>query len=378
MKHKLIAGLVLAGIAGLTLMAQNAGGGKKGQPAAKAMPQAPKAVVAVDKVHELNETESRRYTGLVVSKSVVNIIPRVSGEILEIGFQDGSVVKKGQLLYRLDPVQYEATVKGAEAKVAECTARYEYARKSYERNSALYAKKAASRDTMENTKSALDTTRAAVMAAEAELIAARDNLQDTTITAPIDGIAGVTNFTVGNYITPSSGTMVTIIQVQPVRVRFSISTADYLSMFGTFENLQKTASVRLQLSDWQDYATEGTIELLNNEANRMTDAIQVFATFPNKDNKLLVGSTVRVTLTKKQNNRVPAVQPSAVLYDSKGSYVYVVGAGNKVEKRAVTLGNASENWQLIRSGVKPGETIIVEGVHKTMPGAEIEPVPVRK
>ena len=377
MKKKLIAGLILAGIAGLTVLAQNAPGGKKGQPA-KAMPQMPKAAVAVDQVHEMNETENRRYTGLIVSKSVVNIVPRVSGEILEVGFKDGSVVKKGQLLYRLDPVQYEATVKGAEAKVAECTARYEYARKSFERNSALYAKKAASRDTMENTQSALDTTRAAVMAAEAELLAARDNLKNTRITAPIDGVAGVTNFTVGNYITPSSGTMITIIQVQPVRVRFSISSADYLSMFGSFENLKKTSSVKLQLSDRQDYPTEGTIELLNNEANRMTDAIQVFATFPNQDFKLLVGSTVRVTLTKKQTNRVAAVQPSAILYDTKGSYVYVVGAGNRVEKRSVTLGNSSENWQLIRSGLKPGETVIVEGIHKTRPGAEVEPVPVRK
>ena len=378
MKKKLIAGLILAGIAGAALMAQNAGGGKKGQPAAKAMPQMPKAAVAVDKVREMNDTETRRYTGLIVSKSVVNIVPRVSGEILQVGFEDGSVVKKGQLLYRLDPVQYNASVRGAEAKVAECTARYEYARKSYDRNSALYAKKAASRDTMENTKSALDTTRAAVMAAEAELIAAQDNLKNTTITAPIDGVAGVTNFTVGNYITPSSGTMITIIQVQPVRVRFSISTADYLSMFGTFENLKKTASVKLQLSDRQDYPHEGTIELLNNEANRMTDAIQVFATFPNQDFKLLVGSTVRVTLTKKQSNRLAAVPPSAILYDTRGSYVYVVGAGNKVEKRPVVLGNSSESWQLIRSGLKPGETVIVEGVHKTMPGAEIEPVPVRK
>ena len=91
-----------------------------------------------------------------------------------------------------------------------------------------------------------------------------------------------------------------------------------------------------------------------------------------------MGSTVRVTLTKKQSNRLAAVPPSAILYDSKGSYVYVVGAGNRVEKRAVKLGNSSESWQLIRSGLKPGETIIVEGVHKTMPGAEVEPVPVRK
>lgn len=372
MKKKVIAGVLLAGIAGLMLTAQN-----KGKAAPK-MPPMPVAVVAVAPVIEMNDLERRHYTGLIVSKAVVQITPKVSGEILKVGFEDGSVVKKDQLLYQLDSVQYEAAVKAAEAKVAECRARFEYAANSFKRNSSLYDKKAASRDTMENTKSALETTRAALMAAEAELITAKDNLSDTQITAPIDGVVGVTNFTPGNYVTTSSGPLVTIIQVQPVRVRFSISTADYLSLFGSFENLKKTASVRLQLSDGQNYATEGTIELLNNEANKMTDAILVYATFPNQDHKLLVGSTVRVTLTKKQGRKLPAVPPSAVMYENKGSYVYVVGKGNKVEKHFVIPGNATADWQLINSGLKVGETVIVEGTHKTMPGATVETRPAGK
>ena len=372
MKKKVIAGVLLAGIAGLMLTAQN-----KGKAAPK-MPPMPVAVVAVAPVVEMNDLESRHYTGLIVSKAVVQITPKVSGEILKVGFEDGSIVKKDQLLYQLDSVQYEAAVKAAEAKVAECRARFEYAANSFKRNSSLYDKKAASRDTMENTKSALETTRAALMAAEAELITAKDNLSDTQITAPIDGVVGVTNFTPGNYVTTSSGALVTIIQVQPVRVRFSISTADYLSLFGSFENLKKTASVRLQLSDGRDYATEGTIELLNNEANKMTDAILVYATFPNQDHKLLVGSTVRVTLTKKQGRKLPAVPPSAVMHENKGSYVYVVGKGNKVEKHFVIPGNATADWQLINSGLKVGETVIVEGTHKTMPGATVETRPAGK
>lgn len=377
MKKKAIAVVFLAGTIGLALAASGKGA-KKGPAAAPKMPQMPVAVVAVEKVIEMNDQENRNYTGLIVSKSVVQITPRVSGEILKVGFEDGRQVKKGQLLYQLDSVQYEAAVKGAEAKVAECKARFEYAANSFKRNSSLYDKKAASRDTMENTKSALETSRAALMAAEAELISARDNLKYTRITAPISGVAGVTNFTQGNYLTPSSGTLVTIIQVQPVRVRFSISTADYLSMFGSFANLKKTASVHLQLSDGRNYATEGTIELLNNEANKMTDAIQVYASFPNQDYKLLVGSTVRVTLTKKQGRKLPAVPPSAVMHDSKGSYVYVVGKGNKVEKHFVVPGNATADWQLINSGLKAGETVIVEGTHKTMPGATVETRPAGK
>ena len=371
MKKKAIAGIFLAGVAAFMLTAQNKGA-KKGAAAPK-MPAMPVAVVAVDQVVEMNDLEKRNYTGLIVSKSVVQITPRVSGEILKVGFKDGSLVKKGQVLYKLDPVQYEAAVKGAEAKVAECKARFEYAQNSYKRNSSLYSKQAASRDTMENTKSSLETSRAAVMAAEAELISARDNLKNTTITAPIDGYVGVTNYTLGNYLTPSSGTLVTIIQVQPVRVRFSISSADYLSLFGNFENLKKTASVHLQLSDGRDYSTEGTIELLNNEANKMTDTIQVYATFPNQDFKLLVGSTVRVTLSKKQRKLVTAVVPSAVMHESKGSFVYVVGKGNRVEKRFVIPGNSTPDWQLINAGLKKGETVIVQGTHKTMPGAVVEP-----
>ena len=370
MKKKIIAGIVLAGVAAFMLTAQTKGG-KKGAAAPK-MPAMPVSVVAVDKVIEMDDLENRNYTGLVVSKAVVQIIPRVSGEILKVGFADGSIVKKGQVLYQLDPVQYEAAVKGAEAKLAECKARFEYAKNSYERNSALYNKKAASRDTMENTKSALETSRAAIMAAEAELISARDNLKNTKIIAPIDGYVGVTNFTQGNYLTPSSGTLITIIQLQPVRVRFSISSSD-LATFGSIQELKRTAAVRVQLSNGKDYPTEGKIELVNNEANKLTDAIQVYATFPNHDLKLLVGSTVRVTMSNKLGKKLAAVAPSAIMHDSRGSFVYVVGKDNKVAKRYVVPGNATAEWQMISSGLKKGETVVVEGTHKTMPGATIDP-----
>ena len=182
---------------------------------------APAPVVSVSKVVEVDEVESRNYTGIILSPSVVQIVSRVSGEIMKVGFQDGDVVKKGQVLYRLDPVRYEAAVKGVEAKIAECKAKLQYAQANYDRGIALYEKKAESKDTMENRRSALDACKAALLAAEAELITAKDDLKNTTIVAPIDGLAGVTSYTVGNYLTPSSGVLVTIVKVQPIRVRFS-------------------------------------------------------------------------------------------------------------------------------------------------------------
>jgi RND family efflux transporter MFP subunit len=331
-------------------------------------------VVGVGKVVETEDIDSRRYTGLVVSQSEVHIKARVSGEILQVGFKDGAIVKKGQMLYQLDSTQYAAAVKSAEAKVTEYEARVEYAKNNFSRQNSLYEKKAVSRDAMENSKSIFKAYQASLLAAEAALITARDDYKNTTISAPLEGVVGVTNFTVGNYVTPSSGEMLKIIQIKPIRVRFSIRTVDLLSLFGGPKELLEKGIVRVKLSDGSMYPAAGKIELLNNEANCKTDAIQVFANFPNNDFRLIVGSTVGVTLSKSQGHMVPAILPSAVMHDNKGSYVYVVNKANKVEKRYVVTGNSKPGLQIITSGLKVNETVIVKGTHKTMPGGQVEPV----
>ena len=331
-------------------------------------------VVGITRVKEQEDMESRRYTGLIVSPAVVELVPRVSGEILEVGFQDGAVVQKGQMLYRLDDTQYRAAVKNAEAQIAECQARLKYAENNYERNHSLFEKKAVSRDTMENTLSSLESCRAELLAAEAGLITARDNLKNTVISAPHEGVVGVSNFTVGNYLTPSSGVLVSIIRVQPIRVRFSISIADYLSIFGSPQALKADGVVRLRLSDNSDYPVDGTVELINNEANERTDAIQVYASFLNADYKLIVGSTVGVTISRKKGIHRPAVPSSAVMHDNSGSYVYVLDKTNRAEKRVVIPGNTTGGQQLILSGVDVGEVVVSQGTHKVIPGGIVEPV----
>lgn len=343
-------------------------------PLAAARPTAGgKVVVGVETVTEMEDHETRHYTGQVVSRSVVNIVPRVSGEILEIGFKEGKAVRKDQMLYRLDPVQYEAAVKGAEADIEKCRAELTYAQSNYNRLNLLYEKQATSLDMLENAKATLGAARAALLAAEAELITAKDNLKNTVITAPHEGIVGVTAFTPGNYITPGSGTLLTIIQTQPMRVRFSISVADLFAMFGSHRELMENGNVEVQLADGTPFTEKGTIELLNNEANAKTDTIQIYASFPNVDRKLIMGNTLTVTLSRKDGRGLPAVTPSALMHDTQGSYVYVIGAGNKVEKRYVTPGNATPDRQLIQQGLSGGETVISKGTHKVIPGMTIAP-----
>ena len=342
------------------------------------MPGAMKQVVGVAPVEEVSNVQSRRYTGQVVAQAEVNVVPRVSGEILKLGFKDGDYVKKGQLLYAIEKTQYEAAVKQAEANIAESKARLEYAESSFERNQTLYEVNAASKDTMESTKSAVDAFKAALAAAEAGLVTAQENLKYTDITAAIDGLVGVTKFTAGNYITPSSGPMITIIQMQPIRVRFSISMADFLSGYGSLTVLKQNGQVALKLADGSEYASEGTIEFLNNEANVKTDAVQVYASFPNADMKLIPGSTVTVTLSKKTGDKMPAVPPSAVMHDAQTSFVYVVGEGNKIERRVIELGDMTKTHQLVKSGLKIGEKVVYQGTHKVMPGDEIVPAAEQK
>ena len=367
---KILFTLLLSSLCVFSLEAQ----GKKGDSKKPAMPARPPSVVGVKAAVSTPDILLRNYVGLVVSPAVVQITPRVSGEIISVGFQDGSQVKEGQVLYKLDPVQYEAAVKSCEAKIAECKAKYAYAKSSFERNDLLYKKNAASRDAMENAKASMDGYLAALMSAEAELIKAKDNLKNTVITAPISGLAGVTAFTKGNYITPSSGTLVSIIQITPMRVKFAMSSADILDLFKDKKDMLNATEVTVTLANGKKNAEKGKISFFNNEANKKTDALLLYAVFPNKDYTLYPGMTVRVTIRRDLKISLPAVLPSAVLHDNKGSYVYILGKDNIVEKRYIVPGTARADLQLIASGLKAGDKVIVKGTHKVYPGAKVIPV----
>ncbi len=329
--------------------------------------------VKVSQVFEAEDNQQRRYTGLIVSPAVINLVARVAGEITEVNFKDGSSVNEGQVLYRIDPVQYEAAVKAAEAEIAQCNAELGYAKSNYNRISNLERSNVASKDAMENSLRSLQVSEANLLAAEAALITAKDNLKNTTITAPISGVIGVTNFARGNYVSLSSGTLVKVIQTDPIRVKFAISNRDFLSGFGTPKAFNENASIRLRLADGTQYPIEGDAELINNEANQNTDTLQVYAKFSNPDLKLFPGSSVTVMLSRKQAQKLPAILPSVLMHDRNSSFVYVLDEANKVEKRTVVPGNSTPTALFISSGLKVGERVISDGNHKAMPGATVNP-----
>lgn len=333
-----------------------------------------KSKVAVGRVGESVEIETRRYTGHVVSSSSVSLVPRVSGEVLGVLFKEGQFVHKEDLLYELDPVRYDAALKNAQAKVAEYKAKLAYTEASFERASNLYRESAASKDNMESAQSEHEATEAMLHAAQADVITARDDLANTLVHAPISGKISVTNFTAGNYVTPSSGILATIVQTDPLRVTFSLSNRDFLSMFRTEQVLKEKASIRLRLADDSEYEYHGVVELIDNQANRQTDTIQVYASFENPDGILIPESTVTVLLSRTNGDLAPAVPPSAVMHDARSAYVYVLTDADVVERRDVALGVNDGQVQIVKAGLTPGERIVVDGMHKTMPGGVVIPV----
>jgi len=325
-------------------------------------------------VTEVADHRASTYPGRVVSIAEVAVVPQVSGEILEVAFQNGQHVKAGDVLYRIDPVKYKAAVKNAESKLTECRANVKYAELSYERHKSLLETRAVSLDAVDNALSQRDSTRAALAAAEADLVAAQDDLKHCTIVAPINGKVGSTVKTKGNYVKAEGDALVTIVQRRPVRVGFSISNRELLQIFAQGgRSKPDEVSVVLSLADGSTYPESGQVEYADNTADEMTDTVKLYAVFPNEDLRLVVGGTVAVTVSSKKGVLRPAIPPTSVLQDTQGPYVWALDANGVASRRTIARGDLIGDWLFVEKGLKVGERIVADGAHKVRRGMVVNP-----
>ena len=324
-------------------------------------------------VTEKADLRKSMYPGRVTAIQQVDVVPQVSGEIIEVAFQNGQTVKEGDVLYRLDPVKYEAAVKNAESKLAEMKANVRYAELSYERHKKLLETRAVSIDAVDNALSQRDSSRAALAAAQADLVAARDDLKHCTIVAPISGKIGSTAKTAGNYVTSGSLTLVSIVQLSPIRVKFSISNREILEvMSGNVRNTRDDVALALTLANGEKYGEDGKVEYSENQSDETTDSVTIYSLFENADSKLVPGGTVAVELWSKKGVMRPAIVPTAILQDTQGPYVWVVGEGGAIERRTVARGELVDDWLFIEKGLKIGEKIVADGGHRLRRGDKVE------
>lgn len=331
-------------------------------------------VLPVCEVVEKSDPKASVYPGRVVPIAQVDVIPQVSGEVREVCFANGQAVKEGDVLYRIDPIKYEAAVKNAESKLQECKANVQYAELSYERHKKLLETRAVSLDAVDNALSQRDSTRAALAAAQADLIAARDDLTHCKIVAPIAGKVGSTAKTKGNYVAAGSLTLVTIVQTDPIRVRFSVANREILNILSANGRRHRDdLEISLTLANGASYAGDGEVEYVDNRADEATDTLAVYAKYANPATRLVPGGVVSVSLRSKAGVKRPAIPPTAILQDTQGPYVWVLDEKGVATRRSVARGDLVGDWLFVEKGLKPGERIVADGGHRVTAGMTVRP-----
>lgn len=318
--------------------------------------------------------------GLVNAK----IVAQVSGYLVSQNYDNGSLVKKGQLLFQIDPRPFQAVLDQAAGQFEEAKARLIRDEANAKRAVDLLSKKVISREQYDDEIQAFEASKAAAAAAQAAVEQARLNLEFTSITAPIDGLAGINIAQVGNLIGPSTGTLTTVTMVDPIKANFYISDYQYLNYikpyYGDPDKLvdaEKKGGFGLQivLADGTVYPHPGRLMAINNVVGQDTGALEVEAQFPNPGNLLRAGQFARVRGVVRWIDDALLV-PQRAINDLQGkSQIAVVGADGKVELRLVQTGPTYASMQVITDGLKLGEQVVIEGMQKLRQGMTVKTAP---
>jgi RND family efflux transporter MFP subunit len=320
---------------------------------------------------------------------------QVTGYLLRQGYQEGAFVKKGQLLFEIDPRPFQAALDQAEGQLAQAKALLANAQAvqgrtqlDVERYTPLAKEQAASQQDLDNAvqnnlaaKATVATAEAQIKTDQAAVETARINLDFTRLVAPIEGIAGQAQLQVGALVTLSSGPVTSVSTVDPIKVYFTVSEPQYLAWRKRFpteatrQAADKNLRLELILADGSTYPREGSFYFADRQVDVGTGAIRIAGLFPNPANILRPGGYGKVRAVIRQQQGALLVPQRAVSELQGGYQVAVVGADNKVNVRTVTVGDRIGTQWIITDGLKPGERVVAEGVQKVRSGAQVNPRP---
>lgn len=343
-------------------------------PKPKMQQQAPAAASVV--LHTVAETDlaaQREYIGQVASIQTVSVKPQVTGEIMRVHFKEGSVVRAGQVLFSIDSSQYQATVDLRKAELEQAEANLVRADKYFKRVKAA-DKRSVSESDVDLAESNALQGHAAVSQAKAALKMAQIDLARTRITAPITGQIGAAAFTKGNIVSPSSGTLATIVQMDPIRISFSLPDRDYLNQLEEFKRKGSVYKTDLILTNGTVYKAEGVRDFEDNQVDSKTGTLNMNIRFKNSEGMLIPGAMVRVNTKPVKSEIAVTIPQTAILADSQGDFVYVVGENNTAVQRRVVLGDEFGSFFAVKEGLAAGEKIIVQGLQSVRPGAQVNAI----
>ncbi len=335
-------------------------------------PQLPPPSVEVVAVVARDVPVYGEWVGTLDGNVNATIRAQVQGYLVKQLYQEGDVVKTGQVLFEIDPRTFQAAYDEAKGQVAMYAAKLEQASSTLARVKPLAEQRALSQKDLDDAVAAEKTARASLEMAKAELEKARLNLSFTKVTSPIDGIAGIAKAQIGNLISPqSTDELTTVSQVDPIKVSISISEQQYLQAVKNLQGKGREAQLELILSDGSVFPHAGSFSAADRQVDVKTGTLKVEARFPNPGNVLRPGqfAKVRAMLATRKG---ALLVPERCLTELQGQYqVAVVGPDNKADIRTVKIGQKTDGLVIIEEGLKVGENVVVEGTQRLTQGGAV-------
>ena len=351
-------------------------------PAAGAAPQG--VPVSVAAVLQKDIALWDEFSGRLEAVQRVEVRPRVAGALQAVHFKEGALVKQGDLLVTVDPAPYAAEVDRAEAQVAAAQARVSYTRSELDRSTRLLQESAIAQREHDERQNAHREADANLRAAQAALQTARLNLSYTQVRAPVAGRVGRIEVTVGNLVSAGAGAPVltSLVSVSPIYASFDTDEQIVVKALQDLGSGAKGQSARQLLARIPVQMGTGTsggtphtghLQLIDNQVDAKSGTVRVRAVFDNADGALIPGQFARIRMGQARNTQAVLINERAVGTDQSKKFVMVVAEGNKAEYREVTLGAPVDGLRVVTSGLKAGETIVVNGLQRVRPGAVLAP-----
>ncbi|MCS6095311.1 efflux RND transporter periplasmic adaptor subunit [Shewanella baltica] len=340
-------------------------------------PSAPMVDVA-QVLHE-RVTEWDEFTGRLQAPESVTLIPRVSGYIDSVNFKEGALVKKGDVLFRIDPSVFEVEVARLKADLVSALSAEQLATNDFERAHKLFDQKAVSAELLDTRESNKRQTAAAVASVKAALMRAELDLAYTQVQAPIDGRVSYANVTAGNYVTAGQSVLTSLVSTASMYAYFDVDEQTYLKYVKLTAEKKRNDPragdnpVYMALANERDYQHIGMVDFVDNAMDKQTGTIRVRASFDNEDNSLLPGLFARLRTAGSGAYEGILIDDKAVGTDLNNKFVLVVGADGLVEYRGVTLGEKVQGLRIVTQGLMAEDKIVVNGMQRVRPKMQIDP-----
>ncbi len=321
-----------------------------------------------------------QFAGRVAGFRAVEIRSQVSGILLKREYNEGAVVNVGDVLFRIDPRSYEATLSRAQAQAVQARATLTQTEENYKRVEGLVAQKVSPQKSLEDAIAARDQARAAIQSTQADVQTATLNVEYTTIKAPVTGPTSITSPPEGTLVQAQQTLLTTITQLDPAYVNFTFTDSEMRALDEISKSREKQldsddVKVELQFGDGAVYPQLGKVDTRSRTVDPRTGTILIRAVFPNHEGGLLPGQFVRVNVTGITMPDAIVVPKAAISQGPLGAFVYLVEADNVARARQVRLARELDNGWIVRKGLSTGDRIVVDGVIRVRPGNVVRPVP---